>query len=160
MGSLKRKEGPGGPSTSKSALKASESRPSKRPKPSDPAKDDSKTAEKGKERRQSKGNDAKPVTAPTISLLKEDEPLFPRGGGSILTPLEQKQIQVQAKNDVLFEQESGSAGKKAEKGAKKKKRKSEGSSIPDRDEDAVKIESLNFKVYCRYSFLGRISNFL
>lgn len=45
-----------------------------------------------------------------LSVLREDEPAFPRGGASILTPLEHKQIQIQAKQDVLFEQ---STGKKA-----------------------------------------------
>lgn len=44
------------------------------------------------------------------SVLKEEEPAFPRGGASILTPLEHKRIQIQAKQDVLFEQ---STGKKA-----------------------------------------------
>ncbi|KAI4119545.1 MAG: hypothetical protein LQ345_000542 [Seirophora villosa] len=43
-------------------------------------------------------------------VLRQEEPAFPRGGASVLTPLEQKQIQIQAKNDVLFEQ---STGKKA-----------------------------------------------
>ncbi|KAL8767011.1 MAG: hypothetical protein Q9209_006365 [Squamulea sp. 1 TL-2023] len=47
----------------------------------------------------------KPVSGPPA--LRQEEPSFPRGGASVLTPLEQKQIQVQAKNDVLFEQETG-----------------------------------------------------
>ena len=38
--------------------------------------------------------------------LKEAAP-FPRGGASVLTPLEQKQIKIQAKQDVLFEQTTG-----------------------------------------------------
>ena len=42
------------------------------------------------------------------TILKGEEPSFPRGGASILTPLEQKQIQIQAKQDVLFEQSTGS----------------------------------------------------
>lgn len=42
-----------------------------------------------------------------LSKLREDEPAFPRGGASVLTPLEHKQIQVQATNDVLFEQKTG-----------------------------------------------------
>jgi len=46
----------------------------------------------------------------SVSILKEEEPAFPRGGASVLTPLEHKQIQIQAKQDVLFEQ---STGKKA-----------------------------------------------
>ena len=37
----------------------------------------------------------------------KEEPAFPRGGSSVLTPLEQKQIQIQAKQDVLFEQTTG-----------------------------------------------------
>ena len=38
------------------------------------------------------------------SVLREEEPLFPRGGGSVLTPLEHRQINIEAKRDVLFEQ--------------------------------------------------------
>lgn len=45
----------------------------------------------------------------SVSILRE-EPAFPRGGASVLTPLEHKQIQIQANQDVLFEQ---STGKKA-----------------------------------------------
>ncbi|KAL9033237.1 MAG: hypothetical protein Q9214_007609 [Letrouitia sp. 1 TL-2023] len=37
-------------------------------------------------------------------VLKPEELAFPRGGASVLTPLEHKRIQIQAKNDVLFEQ--------------------------------------------------------
>lgn len=47
-----------------------------------------------------------------LSVLRAEEPAFPRGGASVLTPLEHKQIQIQAKQDVLFEQ---STGKKAAK---------------------------------------------
>ncbi|OKL57576.1 hypothetical protein UA08_07016 [Talaromyces atroroseus] len=49
-------------------------------------------------------------TAP--SILRDEEPSFPRGGGSVLTPLERKQIQIQATRDVLFEQKK--SGKPAE----------------------------------------------
>lgn len=47
------------------------------------------------------------ASLPTPALLRQEEPSFPRGGASVLTPLEQKQIQIQAKDDVLFEQETG-----------------------------------------------------
>ena len=43
-----------------------------------------------------------------LSVLSAEEPAFPRGGASILTPLEHKQIQIKAKKDVLFEQSTGS----------------------------------------------------
>lgn len=45
-----------------------------------------------------------PGTKPAVLA---EEPLFPRGGSSILTPLEQKQIHIQATSDVLFEQSTG-----------------------------------------------------
>lgn len=44
---------------------------------------------------------------PSAPIIRQDEPAFPRGGASVLTPLEQKQIQIQAKDDVLFEQSTG-----------------------------------------------------
>lgn len=40
------------------------------------------------------------------SVLKEEEN-FPRGGASVLTSLEHKQIRVQATEDALFEQTTG-----------------------------------------------------
>jgi len=153
MSSLKRKEGPGGSSASKSARPTTESRPSKRPKATDTPKDHSKAgAKKGKDhkaQKQSKNEFDKPVAAPMVSLLKEDEPLFPRGGGSVLTPLEQQEIQVQAKKDALFEEQSGTTGGKSDKSGKRKKRKSEAEETTTIDPDAVKIESLNFKVCVR-----------
>jgi rRNA biogenesis protein RRP5 len=139
MGSLKRKEAPNGTSASKSARPSTDARPSKRAKASEATKDD---ARKGAKEPKSPAK-----LAAVTSLLKEEEPLFPRGGGSVLTPLEQKQISIQAKQDVLFEEQS--AGKKGDKTARKKKRKSradETSTKPAKDEDAVKVESLNFKV--------------
>ncbi|KAL4871045.1 hypothetical protein BDV12DRAFT_164650 [Aspergillus spectabilis] len=45
--------------------------------------------------------------ASELTVLKDDEPSFPRGGGSVLTPLERKQIHIKATKDVLFEQKSG-----------------------------------------------------
>ena len=41
------------------------------------------------------------------SVLQQEERAFPRGGGSVLTPLEHKQIKADAERDVLFEQETG-----------------------------------------------------
>ena len=41
------------------------------------------------------------------AVLRDEELAFARGGASILTPLEHKQIQIKAKQDVLFEQETG-----------------------------------------------------
>ena len=149
MGSLKRKEAPGGASATKSTKSSSGPRPPKRSKSDEPARAEKKTASG-----QGKSSASKEPEAPVASRLKEDEPLFPRGGGSILSPLEQKQIQIQAKKDVLFEQESRTASSEKTEGPPKKKKKPRKSSGKEGDavekaakpEDAVKIESLNYKV--------------
>ncbi|KAI9678540.1 MAG: rRNA biogenesis protein rrp5 [Caeruleum heppii] len=49
--------------------------------------------------------------APAVSLVREEEPAFPRGGASILTPLEHKQIKIDATRDVLFEQNNLNNGR-------------------------------------------------
>ena len=110
------------------------------------------------------------LAASELSVLRDDEPSFPRGGGSVLTPVERRQIQIQATKDVLFEQ----------RGPKKTTRQSENSDLDDeydvemRDADTtastkksrkkntngkksmdkersekrgVRIESLSFKVW-------------
>lgn len=47
------------------------------------------------------------MTAQKASVFKDEETSFPRGGASVLTPLEHKQIQIKANQDVLFEQTGG-----------------------------------------------------
>lgn len=86
--------------------------------------------------------------------VTEDEP-FPRGGGSLLTPLEHKQIQIEATRDVLFEQEgkpktdskpakkSKLRGKEAKDG---KSKKGKGKTETEPEEETVKIEGLSYKV--------------
>lgn len=68
----------------------------------------------------------------------------------MLTPLEHKQISIQAKQDVLFEQESGQNVKKSDRTSKKQKKpkasKDRKSGKVQQDEDGAKIQSLNFKV--------------
>lgn len=100
------------------------------------------------------------------SVLREEEPPFPRGGASILTPLEHKQIQIQAKQDVLFEQNTGKKAARKEfedeendedmpsqpsGGVKKSKRSSKLSDKKGKrngvvEEAAVRIEGLSYKV--------------
>ncbi|PGH13265.1 hypothetical protein AJ80_06374 [Polytolypa hystricis UAMH7299] len=118
-----------------------------------------------------------PVEKPSaLSVLREEEPAFPRGGGSVLTPLEQKQIQIQAKKDVLFEQsgakrtaglgedsdsdlpsvagEETSVKPKKSKFKSKKKAASQGSK-----EEGVRIEGLNFKrIVTGSKILGQVAS--
>ncbi|KAL8783841.1 MAG: hypothetical protein Q9213_004331 [Squamulea squamosa] len=123
-----------------------------------------------------KSKSTKPVSSPTT--LRQEEPSFPRGGASVLTPLEQKQIQVQAKNDVLFEQETGRKAPKNEfvdeedepnpvsqpelhssKAKRKSKPKSKLNTVrPDSKEKGVRIEGLSYRRLIPGSMvLGQIS---
>lgn len=75
------------------------------------------------------------------SVLREEEPAFPRGGASILTPLEHKRIQIQAKQDVLFEQ---STGKKAARNEFEDDENDE--DMPDQPDGAIKKSKNKSKV--------------
>ncbi|KAJ9212611.1 hypothetical protein DTO166G4_5830 [Paecilomyces variotii] len=115
--------------------------------------------------------------ASELSILRDDEPTFPRGGASVLTPLERKQIQIQATRDVLFEQkggkpstfdeddedvameDSGEAATATKKKSRKSKTKSKKSETQTDDKQAVKIESLSFKRIVPGSMiLGQVSS--
>jgi rRNA biogenesis protein RRP5 len=145
MSILKRKGAPSGNASKKGS-------PSKKVKSEKPAdKTPEKTTSRAPEKKAAKSTDKAPSSAPSIARIKQEEPLFPRGGGSLLTPLEHKQITIQAKQDALFEEQSGKADKKGEKDTRKKKRKASGTDFnnsdkPAHDPDAVKIEGLNYKV--------------
>ncbi|KAL8677613.1 MAG: hypothetical protein Q9186_005972 [Xanthomendoza sp. 1 TL-2023] len=117
---------------------------------------------------------------PPQSSVRQEEPSFPRGGASILTPLEQRQIQIQAKNDVLFEQETGRKAPKNDfideeedetdafghtemqptKTKRKPKTKGNSSSMkPDVKEKGVRIEGLSYKRLAAGSMvLGQVSH--
>lgn len=92
------------------------------------------------------------VVNPKIS--RAEEPAFPRGGASVLTPLEHKQIQIEATRDVLFEQGTRSSKPDEEDGeAPRPKKKSKpqgknkkGSEVAEPEEETVKIEGLSYKV--------------
>lgn len=126
---------------------------------------DSKDASK-KER--SDGSKVKEESAPrpaAVSVLREEQPAFPRGGSNVLTPIERKQINIEATKDVLFEQKAAggkelkdsdddeSAFDETDKPAaapKAKKRKSKASksstSRETIEKEGVRIEGLNYKV--------------
>ena len=110
----------------------------------------------------------KPSSTAQPSILVEEEPAFPRGGASVLTPLEHKQIQIQAKQDVLFEQSTGRRAatndyengddasdenlpaQQSEPTVKSKgKRKAKGEKTTvngNVEEQGVRVEGLSFKV--------------
>lgn len=118
--------------------------------------------------------------ASEISVLRDDEPAFPRGGASVLTPLERKQIQIQATKDVLFEQkgstkQSGdlddSEGEddvevddENERASVKKPRKKKSKSQKHLEREAsekqsVRVEGLSFKRIVPGSMvLGQVSS--
>jgi len=113
----------------------------------------------------------KPKTSKPVSKLvaPKEEPAFQRGGASILTPLEQKQIQVQATRDALFEQSTGQKARNTEFGedendedviaepaaalAKTKRRNprrpERNGSMPGPEDSGIRIEALSYKVRYR-----------
>ncbi|KAL4893466.1 hypothetical protein BDV59DRAFT_26030 [Aspergillus ambiguus] len=127
-------------------------------------------------KKQNTGDAPKPSE---LTVLREDEPSFPRGGGSVLTPLERKQIQIQATKDVLFEQK-GSKGPSADfedgdhdedaemedaddttapKKARKRKCKGKKDGKANSKEKGVRIEGLNFKrIVPGTMVLGQVSS--
>lgn len=132
----------------------------------------SKRSRKGTEEA-SQPSDQKVKTS-NLSVIRDEEPLFPRGGGSVLTAVEKKQIQNQATRDVLFEQKgAGRAGSRVEVddqdedvamsevdenvAVQKKYRKSKTRKRSEGETNhkaSVRIEGLSFKV--RSSSLGRL----
>lgn len=121
--------------------------------------DESKSARPEKKQRAS-------VSSTKTAVLTE-EPVFPRGGSSILTPLEKKQIHIQATSDVLFEQSTGrkptthefedgenesdqpdqSCGALQKTKRKKKSQKSQKGKLEEvAKEPDIRIERLSYKV--------------
>ncbi|EDU48820.1 rRNA biogenesis protein RRP5 [Pyrenophora tritici-repentis Pt-1C-BFP] len=100
--------------------------------------------------------------APKPSVFKDEEKSFPRGGASVLTPLEHKQISIKANQDVLFEQAGikrpGGGGddgfsdmgseddeKAAAKSKKKFPKKSKKSHESGEKDDVVRAKGLSYK---------------
>ncbi|KAI0166315.1 nucleic acid-binding protein [Xylariaceae sp. FL1272] len=131
MSALKRKDAPAG-ATAANSPKRSKS-----------------DGEKTSKTTTTKTTQSKAPAAAAVSRLKEEEPLFPRGGGSVLSPLEHRQISIQAKQDALFEQESSQQPDKATrvpKGKRKQKSLKDKSAHASKPaDDAVKIEGLNYQ---------------
>jgi rRNA biogenesis protein RRP5 len=123
--------------------------------------------------------------ASELSVLRDDEPSFPRGGASVLTALERKQIQIQANRDVLFEQKAIGDRKSSQKKPaedmdeesdndvemedeetttttkKSRKKKSKSKKPADKgtdDKQDVRIEGLSFKVRPKNLLLPYESN--
>ena len=129
-----------------------------------------KRAKVGAEDRKKEQKPQEPATkASELSVLRDDEPSFPRGGGSVLTQLERKQIQIQANKDVLFEQKGQKKSTRefddddddendlemddvdtttpAKKSRKKKTKGRKSTDKDSSDKQGVRIEPLSFKVW-------------
>lgn len=151
MGPIKRKTGPTNDSFVRSKkLGENDNRPQKRPRQEE-------TTTSGTTKPSSGIATVSTIAqVPKIARAKEEEAAFPRGGASVLTPLEHKQINIDATRDVLFEHETASRAKAdgdsaaaTNHGGKKRKQKSKGA----KDENAkgdegenIRIEGLSYKV--------------
>jgi rRNA biogenesis protein RRP5 len=99
---------------------------------------------------------------PQIAKLNDEDAAFPRGGASVLTPLEYKQINIEATRDVLFEQKNASRSREIgeeESGdfvgiktaqAKKRAWPKDGKRKGLENENSVKIEGLSYKVFLHF----------
>ncbi|PHH88470.1 hypothetical protein CDD83_7496 [Cordyceps sp. RAO-2017] len=157
MSNLKRKAASEGHPPSKSVKNSKEARPSKKDAPAKDAKKPTSKAPKAADERPKAA--AERPQASVVSLLKNEEPIFPRGGGSVLTPLEQKQIQLEAKADALREDEFETATQTQKKKKRKISLKKEDRAPAGKaTEDSVKVESLNFKKLVKGSLvLGQVA---
>ncbi|PWW72721.1 nucleic acid-binding protein [Tuber magnatum] len=88
-----------------------------------------------------------PAKPSTLRASKDEETSFPRGGGSVLTPLEFKQISNDAAKDVLFETENAKAKstKKPMREELKKDKKSKKEESKKGDKKGIKAEGLSYK---------------
>ena len=121
-----------------------------------------RTEERGTIRPEKKQKPSEPASR---LIVPTEEPAFQRGGASILTPLEQKQIHVQATRDALFEERTGQKVSSTEfgedendedaaigavTGSAKAHRKTKVSKIHKKglgpsENEAVRIEGLSYK---------------
>ncbi|OCL15098.1 rRNA biogenesis protein-like protein RRP5 [Glonium stellatum] len=119
----------------------------------------SSSNEHGSTTSQSVVGSTKSQKVPQPSIFKDEERAFPRGGASVLTPLEHKQIQIEATQDVLFEQAGNKRpgnGAESDDGvdeeteaaprATKKIKKAKGSKkAADIEEARIRTEGLSYK---------------
>ncbi|KAI7600787.1 hypothetical protein KC343_g15512, partial [Hortaea werneckii] len=148
-----------------------EERPAKKSKPAKAEATDEKPAKTTKSSKTKRSDEEAGERKPAAkSILQQEDRSFPRGGASVLTPLEHRQIRAQAERDVLFEQQTGQKAHREEDGgegeqqdedlfdagaedgtsgpAKKKQRKAKGSKdgagakVPG---SGIKIQGLSYK---------------
>lgn len=151
----KRKGGPTNDSFARTKKPyTTEDRPSKRPK---------------QEGEKEKSSAPRVPAVPKLSKPRDEEAAFPRGGASVLTPLEHKQIQIEATRDVLFEAGAkpsnvgvdGEEQTVAKKHKPKPKPKGKGGKATTEtvvEEDTVKVEGLSYKVRMIWFWYGIIAN--
>ncbi|KFY46775.1 hypothetical protein V494_00331 [Pseudogymnoascus sp. VKM F-4513 (FW-928)] len=163
MGPIKRKTGPTNDSFVRSKkLGENDNRPQKRLRQEETTTSDTT--------KPNSGAASVPTIAqvPKIARAKEEEAAFPRGGASVLTPLEHKQINIDATRDVLFEHETASRAKAdgdseaaTSHGGKKRKQKSKGAkneNVKADEDDNIRIEGLSYKRLVPGSLvLGQVS---
>jgi rRNA biogenesis protein RRP5 len=153
MGPIKRKSGPTNDSFVRSKkIGENDNRPLKRLRQEDAGSSQTTKRDGAGSRPNSTS-----IQVPKIAKAKEEDAAFPRGGASILTPLEHKQIHIDATRDVLFEQQTSSRTKDDDgegeattgPGTKKRKHKSTGKKAgeaKDAEDDHIRIEGLSYKV--------------
>lgn len=87
----------------KLALEESSSKPVSKRSKTDPKKGREKSSKPSKTENDNAAPAQKPPKPQPSSVLTKEQPAFPRGGASLLTPIERKQIQAKASRDAVKE---------------------------------------------------------
>lgn len=151
-------------------------RPQKKAKAAKP-EDETKAAKGGAktgkpQKAQSRDEDAGKRKGPVKSVLQQEERSFPRGGASVLTPIEEKQVRAQAERDVLYEQRTGQKAPRDEDDGdlfdaeqesaaqvkKTKKKVKKGAEHGKKEPAGTRIQGLSYKTLVAGSMvLGRVT---
>ena len=130
--------------------KTADEKPSRAKDTEQPSKRVKTTTDKPAEK-EVKQHPLEPLGAKSTLIAKEEKS-FPRGGASVLSPLEYKEVTNEAARDVLFET-TGEAAQAEEKASKKRKtvhkaekRKGKQGDAKEEGEKGIRIESLSHKV--------------
>lgn len=141
------------------------------------AEDETKAAKSGAktgkpQKAQSRDADAGERKGPVKSVLQQEERSFPRGGASVLTPIEEKQVRAQAERDVLYEQRTGQKAPRDEDDGdlfdaeeesaaqvkKTKKKVKKGAEHGKKEPAGTRIQGLSYKTLVAGSMvLGRVT---
>lgn len=122
------------------------------------ASDSKKAHDKKRVKSDIPSNAESPAKSSVLKPKSTEDDSFPRGGASVLTPLEFKEIANKATEDVLFGGGKAEDGPERELKSKKKSKPNQATGTPkkrnadSRPDEGPKIEGLSYKVLLPHSY--------